>query len=133
MFAAVDEDLTKAVNIALKQIKNVRGCLEHAPGVRSDARNARGQAIRFRIILCLSRVHDLLRPGSQRNLFSRHQSLSDIANGSAAVPNARKIDLAVGQARRGTRGPRLTLAFGATLARSFGSVSRSRLSRWGLR
>ena len=114
---AVHEDLPEAVDVAFVQDENVggglvRGRLHHAPGIRRAARNAGRQAVRFRIVLRLSRLHQSLGPRLHDHLFAGLQSLGDIPGiASAAHPHSGQIHGAIGEAGRGSRRRRRSLAF----------------------
>src|SRR2546426_11861701 len=61
MLRLVQKDLTVAVNVSLKQKKDVRGRLDDPPGIGRDAWNAGWQAIRLGIVFRLSGLHNLFR------------------------------------------------------------------------
>src|SRR5438093_3119768 len=107
MFADIHEDLAIAVNISLEQEKDMGWRLHDSPWIGSDARYTGRQAIRLRIVLGLSRLHNLFCFGQERNRFSFCETLGKIGNGAAAIPHAGQVGLAVRKARRrpGRRGP----------------------------
>jgi hypothetical protein len=112
------------MDVAFKQKKDMRWSLHDSPGIGGLARNARRQAVRFRIVLRLSRCHDLLAGLGERNWFHadgrrlasapaaallyrsrrvapnlRHARF-EVANRAAAIPDSRQVHFAVGEMRR---------------------------------
>src|SRR5213593_648693 len=107
MLAAIHEDLPVAVDVSFEQEKDVCGRLDDSPGIGRDTRHACGQAVRFGIIPGLSFFHDLFGCGQNWDLFSRGQTLSEVADRTSAIPDAGQIRLPIGEPRHwpGWRSP----------------------------
>src|SRR5258705_9233898 len=96
MLAAVNENLTVAVDVALKEDEDVRRRLQHAPRIGGDARYAGWQAVGLGIVSRLPRSHDLGSFGVERNSFAFRHSLRQVADRAATLPHAGKIRQAIG-------------------------------------
>src|SRR5262249_43330571 len=97
VFAAVDEDLPVAVDVALEEHEDVRWRLQQAHRIGRQARNAGRQAVRFGIVPRLARRHQCLPRLVQGNRHALRHALREIADGTRDLPDAGEIRTAVGQ------------------------------------
>jgi len=93
MLAAIHEDLPIAVDVPLKEEKDVRRfrvrrVLDDPQGIGGDSRHAGWQAVRFRIILRLPGIHELFRLGQERNRLPRSEALRKVTGRAAAKPDS---------------------------------------------
>ena len=79
----------------------MRRRLHDPPRVRRDARHAGRQAVRFGIVLRLARLQDRLGFRKNRDRLALRQPVGDIADRSAALPDAAEIGRAIRQPYRG--------------------------------
>src|SRR5262245_9620753 len=97
VLAAVHEDLTEAMDVALEKEVEVscllvRRHLHDAPRVGRDTWDASRQAVRFRVVTRFPRVHDRLRCRQKRNRIAGCHALRKVSDWASTLPDASPID-----------------------------------------
>ena len=96
----VDEDLAVTMDVSLEEHVQMR-CLalqrrpDQPPWIRRDPRNAGREAMRLRILVGHSALHERQRIGQQHDLFTGQESQRDIPARTVTQPEPGEIRLAV--------------------------------------